>query len=118
MRSFLGKRHHDRLEPQVLPGSGLTFVEPVAINDGGEIVGNGGLPNGDTRAVVLKPNGQNGDMYVKAIAPTTSRGTGLTAKQNSVTALREAPVRSTLDKLRSQMRQRYNLPGQPAAQRD
>jgi probable HAF family extracellular repeat protein len=45
------------LSAQVLPGSGFAVVDPVSINDAGEIVGQGILPNGDVHAVVLRPNG-------------------------------------------------------------
>jgi probable HAF family extracellular repeat protein len=104
------------LSAQVLPGSGFTFVEPVVINDRGEIVGNGGLPNGDVHAVVLK---SDGNAAWKASIVETARITVTSAaKQNSWTSVREAPVLNPRDRFRSQMRQRYHLPVQPAGPTD
>ena len=39
----------------ILPGSNVIFDDPTFINDRGEIVGNGLLPNGDQHAVLLIP---------------------------------------------------------------
>lgn len=104
------------LSEQVLPGSGFTFVEPVVINDRGEIVGNGGLPNGDVHAVVLKSDGDHaGKVSIPATASSTA---SVAARQNSATWLREAPALTPLDRFRSQMRQRYHLPRQPAPASD
>jgi hypothetical protein len=104
------------LSAQVLPGSGFTFVEPVVINDRGEILGNGGLPNGDVHAVVLK---SSGNAALKASNRGTVRSTATSAaKQNSWTSVREAPVLSPRDRFRSQMRQRYHVPGKPAVPSD
>jgi len=43
------------LQNLVLPGSDLALLEATFINDRGEIVGNGLLPNGDQHAVLLIP---------------------------------------------------------------
>jgi probable HAF family extracellular repeat protein len=43
------------LNALILPGSDLTLREPTFINDRGEIVGNGVLPNGDHHAFLLIP---------------------------------------------------------------
>jgi probable HAF family extracellular repeat protein len=106
------------LSGQVLPESGFSFLEPVIINDRGEIVGNGVLPNGDVHAVVLKSVGDCDAECEVSTTATASSNTGLTAKQNSLTSVREAPVMSPLDRFRSQIRQRYHLPGQPAVHSD
>lgn len=106
------------LSAQVLPGSGFTFVEPVVINDSGEIVGNGGLPNGDTHAVVLKPDGDCDTSCEVSITATASSATSAAVKQNSATSTREAPVHSPVERLQSQMRQRYRMPGQRPTPRD
>ena len=105
------------LNSQVLPGSGFTYVEPVVINDRGEILGNGILLNGDMHAVVLKPDGDCDESCERKLTTTASNAGG-TFKQNSATALRESPVLTPLERVRSMMRQRYHLPGQPAAPRD
>jgi probable HAF family extracellular repeat protein len=104
------------LSAQVLPGSGFTFVEPVVINDRGDIVGNGGLPNGDVHAVVLK---SDGDAAGKASITGTAHSTATSAaKQNSVTSVREAPALTPIDRFRSQMRQRYHIAGRAAVPSD
>lgn len=106
------------LSSQFLPGSGFSFVEPVVINDSGEIVGNGGLPNGDTHAVVLKPDGDCGGTCQVSAAETASDSASAGGNQRTITAFRESPAHSPLDRLRKQMRQRYHLPGQAPAPRD
>ena len=97
------------LSAQVLPGSGFAFVEPVAINDVGEIVGNGTLPNEDVHAVVLKPCNEGCEARFASNlnnAPATKPIVG-----NSRTALLERPHSSPLDRVRAQIRQHYRIPG-------
>jgi len=97
------------LSAQVLPGSGFAFVEPIAINDVGEIVGNGVLPNGDVHAVVLKPCTTGCEAQVAAgqnDAVATSQ-----AVSNSKTAEQERTPSTTLERMRNQMRQHYRIPG-------
>jgi len=104
------------ISDQVLPGSGFTFVEPVVINDSGEIVGNGGLPNGDIHAVVLKPSTLLFEINAEEtseVATNASTAVSSAVKQNSLTSWREAPVLSPLDRLRHQIRQHYHIPGRP-----
>jgi len=43
------------LSTLLLPGSGVTLIEALFINDRGEIAGVGKLPNGYDHAVVLLP---------------------------------------------------------------
>jgi probable HAF family extracellular repeat protein len=47
------------LSTLLLPGSGVTLIEALFINDQGEIAGVGKLPNGDDHAVVLLPCDEN-----------------------------------------------------------
>jgi len=97
------------LSSQVLPGSGFASVEPVAINDVGEIVANGTLLNGDVHAVVLKPcNSECGAPVTSSLsaASTPNRVPG-----NSKTALREEMPKSPLDRVRAQINQRYRMTG-------
>ena len=103
------------LSAQVLPGSGFAFVEPIVINDVGEIVANGVMPNGDVHVVVLKPDGDCDTACELSIAASASIMPRSFVKQNSMTALQEAPVHSFLDRVRSQIRQHYHLPGQLSA---
>ena len=100
------------LGAQVLPGSGFATIEPFGINDMGEIIGNGTLLNGDVRAVLLEPVGNcNGECQAD-----TTGGENVTAAQQktttSMTALQESRPTTILERLRSQMRQRYQIPGQ------
>ena len=46
------------LSTLVLPGSNITVTDAAYINDRGEIAGSGVLPNGDTHAVLLIPDGE------------------------------------------------------------
>ena len=97
------------LSAQVLPGSGFAFVEPVTINDVGEIVGNGTLPNEDVHAVVLKPCNEGCEARFASNlnnAPATKPIVG-----NSRTALLERPHSSPLERVRAQIRQHYRIPG-------
>ena len=101
------------LSAQVLPGSGFAFVEPVAINDSGEIVGNGTLTNGDVHAVLLKPDGPCDRDCEERIA--TGQDNAAPANQtasNSNTAIRERMPSTVLERLRNQILQRYHMPGQ------
>ena len=101
------------LGAQVLPGSGFAFVEPVVINDEGEIVGNGTLTNGDVHAVLLKPDGPCDRDCEERIA--TGQNNAAAANQtasHSNTAVRERTPSTVLERLRNQIRQRYHMPGQ------
>ena len=101
------------LSAQVLPGSGFTFVEPVVVNDSGEIVGNGGLPNGDTHAVVLKPDGDcDEDCEGRIAASQYNAADAGQVTQNSSATAHDNKSRAPIERLRSQTRQRYQLPGQ------
>jgi probable HAF family extracellular repeat protein len=55
-------------------GADMTLTTPVYINDSGEIVGNGVLPNGDTHAFVLIPCGE-GDERCGASPEATTGAT-------------------------------------------
>jgi probable HAF family extracellular repeat protein len=98
------------LSAQVLPGSGFTDVEPVVINDRGEIVGNGLLTSGDLHAVILTPNGNRDEGSEVSITAAASGIASGAARQHLV-SLREASVLSPFDRFRNQVRQRYRLPG-------
>lgn len=103
------------LSAQVLPGSGFALVEPVAINDSGEIVGNGTLTNGDVHAVLLKPDGLCDRDCEERIRIATGQNNAAVANQtasNSNTAIRERTPSTVLERLRHQIRQRYRMPGQ------
>jgi probable HAF family extracellular repeat protein len=102
------------LSAQVLPGSNFSFIEPVAINDRGEIVADGILANGDIHAVVLKP-AEACDSDCDARMTAEARGSSsLNPGQivsNSVTALREKIPSTVLERVQAQMRLHYSVPG-------
>jgi probable HAF family extracellular repeat protein len=103
------------LSGQVLPGSGFAFIEPVVINERGEIAGNAVFPTGEMRAVILQPNGvSSGFVSETGVTPafqTRSMAMTMTARQ-------ERNASTPLERVRNNVRQRYHLPGQPVAPRD
>jgi probable HAF family extracellular repeat protein len=96
------------LTSQVLPGSGFAFIEPVAINDVGEIVALGTLPNGDVHAVVLKPCSDGCEPRSASNLNNTPETNQIVG--NSRTALLERMHSSPLERVRPQIRQRYQIP--------
>ncbi len=100
------------LSAQVLPGSGFVFIEPVVINDVGEIVGNGTLSNGDVHAVVLEPDGPcDSGCEARIAAGQNNVAASNQTVGNSNTAVRERTPSTTLERLRSQIHRRYRVPG-------
>lgn len=107
------------LGAQVLPGSEFAFVELTGINDAGELIGNGTLLNGDVRAVLIKPVGDCDQECEAAMAanqkivttPQSRMSTGMTASADTHPTI-------PLERLRSQMRQRFHIPGQIASARN
>jgi probable HAF family extracellular repeat protein len=108
------------LSTLIPPGSAITLTEAAFINDLGEIAAQGTLSNGDQHAYLLIPcddkhPGECDDYSMIEVAtpqlgaPTTPN---LTVKQGN------DALASPVDRFRSMMRQRYHLPGQPAAPRD
>jgi probable HAF family extracellular repeat protein len=97
------------LSAQVLPGSGFAFVVPIAINDVGEIVGNGTLPSGEVHAVVLKPCTTGCE--AQAVARPNNTVATSQAILSTRTAERERTPSTILERMRNQMRQRYRIPG-------
>jgi len=109
------------LNQLVESGSDLTLIKAWNINDRGEIVAEGLLPNGDEHAALLVPNGDCDHDCEQRIARAQDRaalpktvGTDhpTTIKQHS-----EASI-SPVERLRRVMGERFRLPGQPAGQRD
>jgi hypothetical protein len=105
------------LNTLVLPGSGVTLFEATFINDRGDITAQGNLSNGDTHAFVLIPDGDcDGDCQERV---ERSQAEAELRRQSApaITQRAESPL-TPIERLRSQMRQRYHIPGQPAAPRD
>jgi probable HAF family extracellular repeat protein len=102
------------LGAQVLPGSDFAFLEPIVINDDGDIVANGTLLNGNVHAVLLKPEGFC-DRNCEANAGTsqTRMAKAYQNGRNSNTARQESTANTRLERIRNQMRLPYQLPGRP-----
>jgi probable HAF family extracellular repeat protein len=100
------------LSAQVLPGSAFAFIEPVVINDVGEILGNGTLLNGEFHAVLLEPDGPcDSSCEARIAASQNSVAAPNQIVGNTNTAVRERSPSTTLERLRSQMRHQYHIPG-------
>jgi len=97
------------LSSQVLPGSSFVVLEPVVINEAGEIVANGVLSNGDNRAVLLKPCSDDCDAPVASSVNSLSPPSRVAAKTR--TAMLEKAHSSPLERLRAHLRYQYNTPG-------
>lgn len=101
------------LNSLVLPGSGLTAVAALFINDRGEIAGWGLLANGDQHATLLIPcdgkhPGECGD-YSMIEAPTPQTSGPATMKQGSKSTV------ETDNPSRNWFGRGFHLPGQTAA---
>jgi|HubBroStandDraft_4_1064222.scaffolds.fasta_scaffold22867_2 probable HAF family extracellular repeat protein len=116
------------LNDLVSPKSDVQLIEPQAIGDNGEIFVDG-LPPGCSNSslcghvYVLIPQGDCGDDCEGRIAETQSRI--VASRDNATLAQNPATMKpenealvSPLERIRSQMRQRYHVPGQPPAPRD
>ena len=96
-------------------GPDFAFVEPVVINDRGEILGNGLLTNGDVHAVVLKPDGDCNSACNGQIQRTVAAEVQIVG--GTRTAGYERTASTPLERLHNQMRQHYH-PAQPIPPRD
>jgi hypothetical protein len=92
--------------------SDLRFYWAVYITDGGEIDGIATLPNGDTRLVVLVPDGDCDDDCEQRIATSQNAAQYLAMRQTS-----DSPG-GTANQLRNSLTQRYSFPDQRPAPRD
>jgi probable HAF family extracellular repeat protein len=104
------------LNTLVPPGSGLSLVEAIYINDRGEIVGNGVLANGDVHAFLLIPcDEKHGDGEGcgegSADAADTARVSPALADQNPAALTPGAQVPAGMNRLRSRWSQRNPASG-------
>ncbi len=110
------------LNTLVTPGSGVQLNgSDIYINDQGEIVSTGTLQNGDSQLFLLIPcddhhPGECDDYSMIEAAPTQTSAPR--AQYPAVIKHGSESQLSPAERFRSQMRQRYHLPGQPAAPRD
>jgi probable HAF family extracellular repeat protein len=100
------------LGAQVLPGTDFATVEPIIINDAGEIIGNGTLLNGDNHAVLLEPDGDCDSDY-DARTVDTQRSVTASPQRivTTLTAVLETKPSTTLQQLQSRIHLRYQIPG-------
>jgi len=98
------------LSAQILPGSGFASVHPVAINDAGQIVGDGILPNGDVHAVVLEPDGPC-NSNCEATFSASGNGAALAHElfSTSQPAVREKTATTALERIRNQIRRQLHI---------
>jgi len=108
----------------VPPGSSLQqLTDAFNVNDGGDIYGIGvppGVAPQDVEALghvfLLVPDGDCDEDTERRIAE--SQADAELARQSEPVIQRAEPTLTPIERIRSLMRQRYHLPGQPAAPRD
>ncbi len=86
-------------------GSDLVLVEAVSVDDRGEIVTLGVLPNGDTRAVLLVPRGLDEDAAEDATDASQDDGPPMVQRSANVTHAGLAP--DMLSTLRARFANRH-----------
>jgi probable HAF family extracellular repeat protein len=100
----------------ISPSSDFEIFDTLNINDRGEITGDGLLPDGSARSFVLIPCDEHHpgecDDYSMIEVPTQQNSSSASTKQGS------EPQLSPVERVRSMLRQRYHIPGQPSAPRD
>jgi probable HAF family extracellular repeat protein len=107
------------LNALVLPGSGFTVVKPIAINERGEIAGNGTLANGDAHAVVLSPDSECDDACEARIAASQNNAAAAAqALNNAQPAIRTNAPLTPVEHFRNLMRRRYHIPRARALPQD
>ena len=100
---------------------GLTLTHAWNINERGEIVARGLRSNGDQRVVLLIPDGdcdEDTELRIAAAQSGIAAGQIAGAQQPVTTQQGGASSLSPVERFRSQMRQRYHLPGQRPVPRD
>jgi probable HAF family extracellular repeat protein len=114
------------LNTLIPPNSSLLLTNAIDINDRGEIAGMGVpagcdpvLQDSCEHAYLLIPDGDcDSDCEGRIAASQNSVATARQAAQNSAATVRENRPLSPAERIRSMMRQRYHVPGRPAAPRD
>ena len=104
------------LNSLVSPSDGLQLLSAQYVSDRGEISGDAALPNGDARAFLLIPDGDCDSECEGRI--TASQNNAAPAQYPATIKPGNESLLSPVERLRSQMRQRYHIPGQPSAPRD
>jgi len=102
-------------------GSGVQLTVGLGINEQGQIAAQGVLPSGDIHAFLLTPcdekhPGECEDYAMLEVATPQPSAPG--AQYPAVTRQGSESQLSPVERFRSQMRQRYHVPGQPGAPRD
>ena len=93
----------------LIPGSEIEVIDAFDINDRGEIVGGGVLPNGDEHAVLLIP----------ASAAEIAAASAMLVSKSTTTPTQARPAPSGISATwRTRMAQRYHIPSLGASPRD
>jgi hypothetical protein len=95
------------ISSQVLSQSNFAAFEPVAINDLGEIVGEGALLNGDVHVVVLQPCGSDCGAPVASNPNSALRTSPIPGHSR---AMRDGIPKSAIEAIRAQISRRYRAP--------
>src|SRR2546426_1895129 len=115
---FSSRRRHTRLQgdwssdvcSSDLGGSDLILTQGAYINDRGEILATGVLPNGDMRSVLLVPCGKGTEGCQDVV-----EGTAAIQKNRANSAITRTRRRLTpgqmLSAWRARLAQRYHIPG-------
>jgi probable HAF family extracellular repeat protein len=107
------------LNQLVESSTGLSLIRAWNINERGEIVAEGLLPNGDEHAALLVPHGDCDDRCEQRLAESQrNRGSAAQLARSQNLTLKPETSMTPADRVRSMMRQRLHLPGQTAAPRD
>ena len=94
------------LNTLVAPGSGLSLIAPISINNRGEIAGYGMLANGDSHAFVLIPCDESTAGCATNGTSTTAPGPG----NSTLTMEQRLAVRRMMAGPRTRLQQRYHIP--------
>ena len=100
-RGFLWENGGPAIDLNTLVNTDMALLYPLYINDGGEIAGNGVLPNGDTHAFLLIPCDEN---------HPDNEGCDYSAVDTNATGQVPAPPNATQHSTRSQRTNRNRIP--------
>jgi probable HAF family extracellular repeat protein len=110
-RAFLWDGHIIDLNVFVPAGLGLTLNEVEQINDRGEVFGIGTLANGDLRAFLLLPVGDDDPEGISATPENLSALAARTAQLSASATGARKTQREMLAGWRARLTQRYHVPG-------
>jgi probable HAF family extracellular repeat protein len=109
IEAFVWERRSGMLDLNTLvpANSGIFLFIATDINDRGEIAAEGTLANGDVRAVLLIPCGENEEGCVDDAKSVTTAGHG----GSTLTMAQRLAIRRMMARSRTRFAQRYHIPG-------